>query len=185
MISAASRSPPSTRKLVRAGARDLGILPVHVGQAVPVGAQAGGILAQCRQRFRVRARAQQVALRRIVDLALDQLIDQRRDFRLAAGRRERPQLEPQRRGVQSRLALQFAQLAQRVAGLSALQRRFRGQHEARHRQAADARIRSAEVRSAPRRSRAVDRRARADQRRQCRKNAGMASASSAIWRALP
>ncbi len=113
----------------------------------------------------MRARAQQVALRRIVDAALDQLIDQRRDFRLPAGRRERPQLEPERRGVQSRVALQFAQLAQRVAGLSALQRRFRGQHEARHREAAHARIRSAEVRQRRVEFAAVDRRARADQRR--------------------
>ncbi len=110
------------------GARDSRIVLVRVGQAIPVGAQARRVLPQCAQCLRVGAGAHEVSLRGVVHLALDQLIDERRDFGVAPCRGERPQLEPQRCRMQARLAFELAQPCQRFARLSPLQRRFRREH---------------------------------------------------------
>ena len=85
-ISAASRSPPSARKLPRRRARDPRQPLLRIGEPAPVRAQArrdraGGAASSSR----VRGRAHVLALLRAVDLALDQLVDERRDLGVAAG----------------------------------------------------------------------------------------------------
>jgi hypothetical protein len=109
------------------------------------------------------------ALLGLVHLALDELIDERRDVAVPSGRAQRAQLEPQRRRVQSRFAAQIGEACERFAGLSALQRDLRLEHETRHREARHLCIGPREQRERCVVVAHVERRARADQRRHGRR----------------
>ena len=76
-----------------ARARDLRIEAIRLGQPVPIRTQSVGIVAILGECFRVGAGAQQVALLRVVDLALDELVDERWYVGVAPGRGQRPHLE--------------------------------------------------------------------------------------------
>ena len=132
----------------------------------------------------MRGRAQQVALRAVVDLALDQLVHQRRDL---GDRRAAVSARNSRRNAavcRPASRFQFGELAERLARLALLQRHLGLEHEPRHREARYARIRRASSASRASNSR-MSTAARAPISAGSPDDCGMASASSANWRALP
>ena len=80
----------------------------------------------------VRADPHEVGLRRIEYLALDQLIEQRRNLRPSPRRLQRAQFQPQRRRVHARFLAQLLQQPQRFQRLAVLERNLRGEHKPRH-----------------------------------------------------
>ena len=114
----------------------------------------------------MRGRAQHVALRRVVDLALDQLVDDRRNLGEAPRGGERAHLQSQRRSVQARLALELRELLERDARLVLLQRHVRLEHEPGHRRGSARPHPDVRAAPRPREIAHVDRRARAEQRGQ-------------------
>ena len=145
-MSAASRSPPSFRKLAAAAPRDPRQRALGVGQPAPVAAQPLRVRRQRLQRVGVRGGADQVAFLGAVDLALDQLVDQRGDLGVAAGGAQRPQLQPQRGGVRAGLLAQRGQVGQRLGRAPLLELHLGLEHQPRHREAVHLRVRAREQR---------------------------------------
>ena len=105
-----------------------------------------------------------LALLRAVDLALDELVDERRNLGVAAGALQRAQLEAQRRGVRARFLAQRLQHRERVERPPLLELHLGIEHQPRHREARRLRDRAGEVRLGRREVARVERRARRDQR---------------------
>ena len=71
------------------GTCDLGLQLFSVGKPIPIIAQPRGIVREAGERFGMRTRPEHLALRRIVDPALHQLIDQRGNLGVPSCRRQR------------------------------------------------------------------------------------------------
>ena len=112
--------------------------------------------------------AHEFAFRRAVGLALDELIDERRDLGVATGGLQRAQLEAQRGRVRACFLAQCAENAERLERVSLLQFHLGLQHQPRDREARHRRVGSREQRLGGRELPGGDGRASAEQCRQAR-----------------
>ena len=117
----------------------------------------------------MRGGAHELAFPHAVHLALDELIDERRDLGVATGALQRAQFEPQRGGVRARLLAQRAEDGERFERLALLQLHLGFEHQPRHREARHRRIGTREQRLGGGELAGGDRRSRAEQRRQARR----------------
>ena len=121
-------------------------------------------MREARKRFRMRARTQHFALRRVVNLALHQLIDQRGNLGVPSRCRQRAQFEPQRCRIQSRFLLELREAGQCIDGLSSFERNLRFEHQSRHGETRCTRFRPSKRRFDGVKVSGLQRRARRDQR---------------------
>ena len=155
---------------LRAAARAIfGIALLGIGELRPVGAQAFAIEHARSELLRMRGGAHELAFRRSVHLALDELIDERRDLRVATGGLQCAQFEAQRGGMRAGLLAQHAEDAERFERLALLQLHLGFEHQPRHREARHRRVGSREQRLGGGELAGGDGRARAEQRGQARR----------------
>ena len=103
-----------------------------VAQPAPVRAQSRRVVRTRGELACMSGRPHVIAFLRSVDLALHELIDEWRNFAIAACGLQRAELEPQRGRVRSRLLPQLPQHRERVERPTLLELHLRVEHHPRH-----------------------------------------------------
>ena len=135
----------------------------------PVGAKPFAIEHPRGELLGVGGGAHELALAHAVDLALHELIDERRNLGIAAGPLQRAQFEPQCRGVRARFLAQHAEDGESFERLALLQLHFGFEHQSRHRETRHRRIGARQKRLRGGELAGGDGGPRAEQRRQSRR----------------
>ncbi len=105
---------------------------LRIAELRPVRTKPCRVVLPRSELLRVRGRAHELALACAVCLALDELVDDRRNLGVAAGTLQRAQLETQRRGVRAGFLAQRLQNGKRFARLTLLELQLGFEHQSRH-----------------------------------------------------
>ncbi len=131
-MSAASRSPPSARKLFAAARAIRGSRCSASESLLQYVRKPAGSFAARGELAGMRSRPQVIAFVGAVHLPLHELIDERRDLRVASRALQRAKLEPKRRGVRAGLLAQRLQHGERVERPPLLELHLGVEHHSRH-----------------------------------------------------